>query len=265
MIRSRKDSSIIPLIVAMGVFLILSGLSCDKPTEDHGGDNGEIEEPEDTLWVGGWAVFDVDPTWSIKGWIAYEHDRGIEGHDPDQDGIYLIREDGSDKHLFHDDPYASFPAWSPDGEYLLFTSQGGVVKMPLSGEWADTLTIQSAFEYPCWSPDGKYIAFSYEWWWEIYYGIWILKAEGDSLARSIPSGRDPHWPYPDSIVYRDYSSMVRPPSICITHISGEFKRVIFEPDTIFIADSINPVMHRETRKVVFDLHIPDSISNTWII
>ncbi|MBD3232315.1 MAG: hypothetical protein GF315_01180, partial [candidate division Zixibacteria bacterium] len=197
--------------------------------------------------------------------IAYEHTKGINSDDPGVGGIYLIREDGRDKHLIYEDPFAARPEWSPDGEWLVFTSRGRVIKMPLSGEYADTLTSQSNFEYPCWSPDGKYIAFSYEWWWEIYYGIWILKAEGDSLARPISHGEDPHWAHPDSIIYRDYSSMVRPPSICITHISGEFKRIIFEPDTIFIADSINPVMHRETRKVVFDLHIPDSISNTWII
>ncbi len=272
--RQKISDSIFMFIIITGVLAAMSGSSCDNPTDSESGDD-EIshfkddsgyfwgDEPIDSVWEGEWALFDEAPTWSVKGWIAFEHTKGVYNDDPEVGGIYLIREDGGEKHLFYEDAFASRPAWSPDGEWLVFTSLGTVLKMPLSGEYVDTLISGGKWIYPCWSPDGKYIACS--WTGSPNWGIWVMTTDGDSLHRIIMYGQDPHWPYPDSIIYRNHDGVHPSGSICISDISGEFGRVIFDPDTLFVRDSINPEMHRETQKIVFGPQLPGIMADTWII
>ncbi|MBD3232773.1 MAG: hypothetical protein GF315_03510 [candidate division Zixibacteria bacterium] len=263
------------LIIISCMLAAMCGSSCDTPTDIESGD-GEIshfkddsgyfwgEEPIDSVWEGHWALFDESPTWSVKGWIAYEHTKGINSDDPGVGGIYLIREDGRDKHLIYEDPFAARPEWSPDGEWLVFSSLGTVVKIPLSGEYVDTLLPAGEWNHTCWSPDGKYIACG--WPYGTKAGIWIMTADGDSVHRIIEHGGDPYWPYPDSIIYINGDLKYPPCSICISHISGEFGRVIYTPDTFFVPGTVNPEMHRQTQKIVFGpCLVSSTAAETWII
>ena len=50
---------------------------------------------------------------------------------------------------------------SPDGEWIAFSYQGDIYKVPSSGGQAVILTIHEAHDYmPVWSHDGKTLAFS---------------------------------------------------------------------------------------------------------
>lgn len=80
------------------------------------------------------AAYDMGPAWSPDGeWIAYHTqadyypDLGEPGQGPEME-IHLVRPDGRDDHRITVDRVEdSFPAWSPDGRFLMWSRHGQLV------------------------------------------------------------------------------------------------------------------------------------------
>jgi Tol biopolymer transport system component len=138
--------------------------------------------------------YDGDPQWSPDGdWIAFTGD----------DGLYLIRPDGTDRKrlLPGDVPYAR--GWSPDGRQLLFEDihadpAVGIEIAILDVETGEMRNLPDERGHdllPAWSPDGERIAFlatadcrrtgectAHEPW-----EVWVMDADGKN-ARPITEG-----------------------------------------------------------------------------
>jgi TolB protein len=79
-------------------------------------------------------AYDMGPAWSPDGqWIAYHTqadyypELGEPGQGPEME-IHLVRPDGSDDHRITADRVEdSFPAWSPDGRFLMWARHGELV------------------------------------------------------------------------------------------------------------------------------------------
>ncbi|HSS36133.1 MAG TPA: hypothetical protein VLR93_07640 [Patescibacteria group bacterium] len=79
-------------------------------------------------------AYDMGPAWSPDGaWIAYHTQvdsypkLGEPGQGPEME-IHLVRPDGSDDHRITADRVEdSFPAWSPDGRFLIWSRHGQLV------------------------------------------------------------------------------------------------------------------------------------------
>jgi Tol biopolymer transport system component len=105
---------------------------------------------------------DVEPAFSPDGsFIAYAHLYDTAKNYPQ--GLYIIDRNGNNRKLV----LAGFhftPAWSPDGQWLVFTSGGTLQKCKIDGSELTVFTELTQlkyreFYYPDWSRDGKYIVF----------------------------------------------------------------------------------------------------------
>ena len=79
-------------------------------------------------------AYDMGPAWSPDGqWIAYHTqadyypELGEPGQGPEME-IHLVRPDGTEDHRITVDRVEdSFPAWSPDGRFLMWSRHGELV------------------------------------------------------------------------------------------------------------------------------------------
>jgi Tol biopolymer transport system component len=102
------------------------------------------------------AAYDMGPAWSPDGeWIAYHTqvdyfpDLGESGMGPEME-IHLVRPDGSDDHRITSDMVEdSFPAWSPDGRYLVWSRHGELVVARPDG--SGMVNVGSG-NFPSWVP-----------------------------------------------------------------------------------------------------------------
>lgn len=79
-------------------------------------------------------AYDMGPAWSPDGqWIAYHtqadyYPHVVEMGMGDEMEIHLVRADGTNDHPITSDMVEdSFPAWSPDGQYLMWARHGELV------------------------------------------------------------------------------------------------------------------------------------------
>ncbi|TYP92157.1 tricorn protease [Fodinibius salinus] len=81
-----------------------------------------------------------------------------------------------------DNPFARFPAISPDGATIAYSYQGDIWTVPSNGGQAQRLTIHEAYEArPQWSNDGEQIAFTSD-----RHGnddIFVMEANGSKIKR----------------------------------------------------------------------------------
>jgi Tol biopolymer transport system component len=100
---------------------------------------------------------------------------------------------GGAKTMLH--PYGDSPVWSPDGQRILFGSEGSLYSMDPSGGsvtkikgGSDSDSEYYRVTFPSWSPDGLKIAF------EQYEDIYVMTAGGgDPVRLTHQGGTYPRW------------------------------------------------------------------------
>lgn len=169
---------------------------------------------------------DLYPAFSPDGnRIAYFH--GADTTKSYPPGLYVIDRDGTNRKLvlagIHIDP-----SWSPDSEWLVFSSQGILQKCKINGDSLSTFTTLNGslkypnFYFPDWSKDGKYIYFDNPF---VSDGGGIFKtntafSQAKRLFKSTQFGRNPRLsPAGNAILFFDW-------------ITGHDRSEIFVSDTL---------------------------------
>ncbi len=73
-------------------------------------------------------------------------------------GLYIINKDGSNRRLVLEGHHYN-PAWSPDGQWLVFSTQGKIQKCRTNGDSLIGINFNNACYFPSCRPDGSKIIF----------------------------------------------------------------------------------------------------------
>lgn len=165
--------------------LLLFVISCDRI------ESPIPEEPFDFYPI------DREPAWSPDGQrIAFVH-----GSMPN-DGIYLIRPDGTENQLWHAG-MADSPAWSPCGQWIAFSQNAQIWKKKIDGDSLIQITFEGRNFFPTWSKCGRYIAFVQYVCNDIQCGLWIIDLKEESYTPLVKYGTDPNFhPTTTEILYK---------------------------------------------------------------
>jgi eukaryotic-like serine/threonine-protein kinase len=116
--------------------------------------------------------------------------------------LYIINADGSDLRPLPTAPGGDFePAWSPDGQYIAFTSMRDGYMQIYSYKVDDgdlrrlvDTNINKHARQPSWSPDGKKIVYAYQR--VTTYELWMMSSLGSNETQFYLSGDELSNQYP---------------------------------------------------------------------
>jgi Tol biopolymer transport system component len=185
------------IVIVATLCVIVGGAGCD------GDDGARLPIPLPIPSI------DADPTWSPDGQaIAFFHtgitsidyETGRVQADPDSQGIWIVKPDGSEKHMLL--RAAQSPAWAPDSRWLCVIDGGHIWKLKADGDSLTQLTYRGSHSDPSWSPCGQLIASSVT----ICTpsdpcGLWLTQTIGKGSFWLL-HGSSPNWaPDGESILY----------------------------------------------------------------
>lgn len=113
-------------------------------------------------------TLDTTPAWSPDGrQIAFASDRTFDPNGYVEQGdsfeIYTMESDGSNvRRLTINERWDISPAWSPDGNSIVFVSAGALYIINVNGSDPRRLTSSDDFyaNSPVWLPDGQHVSFA---------------------------------------------------------------------------------------------------------
>lgn len=142
----------------------------------------------------------VSPTWNRKTGtqIAWVSRRG------DLPKIFMMNSDGTNEQQLTDQGYAVSPAWSPNGQFLVFSwmrhygpgapgAQDIYIMDVANKQWVQLTHDGGRNDFPSWAPDGRHIVFQ-----STRSGslqIWSMLADGTNQKQLTNSGSnsEPDW------------------------------------------------------------------------
>jgi TolB protein len=143
---------------------------------------------------------DVSPVWNRKtgAQIAWVSGR------TDLPQIYTMESDGTNVQKMTDQGYAVSPAWSPNGQFLVFAwirhygpgapgAQDIYIMDIASKQWVQLTHDGGRNDFPSWSPDGRHIVFQSSR--SAGEQIWSMLADGSNQKQLTTTGSNsqPNW------------------------------------------------------------------------
>ena len=100
---------------------------------------------------------DLPGDFSSTGQFIFKRHSGDEGPGL----IMLVDANGGEPRLLYDGPMEDAGRFSPDGRFVLTSTNGSLMVIGLDGQVVDSISIDGYYAFgPVWSPDGTRIAFS---------------------------------------------------------------------------------------------------------
>lgn len=142
---------------------------------------------------------EISPSWAPDG-RSLVFDRRARGDDYDLLTVDVAT--GWTDVLLDDAHFSAFPAWSPNGSTIAFTSARGGRHDVWLIEADDPANLRNLtaeldatlIQYAAWSPDGSRLVFELETPWDgetVTYGLWSIEADGAEARPPWPAQRLP--------------------------------------------------------------------------
>lgn len=238
-IKGLGEMTIYNYIISAFLLAALSLNACKDTVTDPG------TVPPDSLLVKG-----TVPKWNpVYETIAYYQCEIPEDSTDDVVGIYFIQPDGSTKRLFYQAFIVASLEWSVNGQWLYYSDFNGLYK--ISYDTGERITVRGPDAYLdlSWAPDGHNLACAKTQ--GIGRGINLLSADGTDYRLKIPYGYWPDMPFPDSIIYANFDSLLPRTAICFSDTSYSNPRLIYDPGGAFNGELRSIAMHGATGRVIF--------------